>query len=67
MADQGNPGQFGNRDDTLEQASKGGSVSGGNFKNDPERASEAGQKGAEAQPTEAKAKGGHNSHSGGNS
>jgi general stress protein YciG len=48
-------------------ASKGGSASGGNFKNDPQRASEAGKKGAQAQPTEAKAKGGHNSHSGSSS
>jgi general stress protein YciG len=43
-------------------ASKGGSASGGNFKNDPQRASEAGKKGAQAQPTEAKAEGGRNSH-----
>jgi general stress protein YciG len=43
-------------------ASKGGSQSGGNFKNDPQRASEAGKKGAEAQPTEAKRRGGENSH-----
>lgn len=43
-------------------ASQGGSASGGNFKNDPQRASQAGKKGAEAQPTEAKAKGGHHSH-----
>ena len=28
-------------------ASKGGSASGGNFKNDPQRASEAGQKGGQ--------------------
>jgi general stress protein YciG len=44
-----------------EARSKGGSNSGGNFKNDPKRASEAGKKGAEAQPTDAKAKGGRNS------
>ena len=31
-----------------EIASKGGSASGGNFKNDPQRASEAGRKGGEA-------------------
>jgi uncharacterized protein len=30
-----------------EIASKGGQASGGNFKNDPERASEAGRKGGE--------------------
>lgn len=29
-------------------ASEGGKASGGNFKNDPERASEAGRKGGEA-------------------
>jgi general stress protein YciG len=29
-------------------ASKGGKESGGNFKNDPERASEAGRKGGES-------------------
>lgn len=45
-----------------EIASKGGKSSGGNFKNDPARASEAGKKGAAAQSTEAKAKGGQNSH-----
>ena len=43
-------------------ASKGGHASGGNFANDPQRAGEAGRKGAEAQPTEAKAEGGRNSH-----
>ena len=45
-----------------EIASKGGSASGGNFANDKTKASEAGKKGAAAQPTEAKAKGGQNSH-----
>ncbi len=45
-----------------EIASKGGSASGGNFKNDPQRASEAGKKGAQAQSKDAKAKGGRNSH-----
>lgn len=45
-----------------EIASKGGSASGGNFKNDPQRASAAGKKGAAAQPTEAKQRGGQNSH-----
>lgn len=43
-------------------ASKGGSQSGGNFKNDTQKASAAGKKGAQAQSTEAKAKGGQNSH-----
>lgn len=45
-----------------EIASKGGKASGGNFANDPERASKAGKKGAAAQPTEAKRRGGQNSH-----
>ena len=35
-------------DKQREIASMGGSASGGNFKNDPERASEAGRKGGEA-------------------
>lgn len=51
-------------DKQKEIASKGGQASGGNFKNDRLRASEAGKKGAEAQPTEAKARGGKNSHRG---
>lgn len=59
MADQNNPGQFGNRNDTEQQAHKGGEASTGSFgeKNsaDPH---EAGREGAEAQPTEDKAKGG---------
>lgn len=49
-------------DKQREIASKGGSASGGNFKNDTRRASEAGKKGARAQSTEAKARGGRNSH-----
>jgi hypothetical protein len=49
-------------DKQREIASKGGSASTGNFKNDPQRASEAGKKGAAAQPTEAKQRGGQNSH-----
>jgi general stress protein YciG len=47
-----------------EDRSKGGSNSGGNFKHDPQRASNAGKKGAKAEPTEAKRKGGENSHRG---
>lgn len=43
-------------------ARKGGHLSSGNFANDPARASAAGKKGAAAQPTAAKAKGGRNSH-----
>lgn len=45
-----------------EIARKGGQSSGGNFANDPERASAAGKKGAAAQSTEAKQRGGKNSH-----
>jgi len=47
---------------TKEEASEGGQHSHGNFRNDPKRASEAGKKGAQAQPREAKAEGGRNSH-----
>ncbi|HVW23123.1 MAG TPA: hypothetical protein VHB51_01380 [Candidatus Saccharimonadales bacterium] len=61
MPDPNNPGQFGNRDDTQEQASKGGQMSSGKFEKGSRRASEAGKKGAAAQPTEAKARGGRNS------
>ncbi|MFI7666407.1 hypothetical protein [Nocardia sp. NPDC049526] len=65
MADPKNPGQFGNRKDTQEQASKGGKASTGSFGQrnaaDPH---EAGRKGAQAQPTAAKQKGGQHSHSG---
>lgn len=43
---------------------KGGSMSGGNFKNDRKRASLAGKAGAAAQSRAAKAKGGRNSHRG---
>ncbi|MGH7045387.1 MAG: general stress protein [Stellaceae bacterium] len=35
-----------------ETASKGGQASGGNFKNDPERAAEAGRKGGHDVPAE---------------
>jgi hypothetical protein len=63
MADPKNPGQFGNRNDTQQQASAGGQASTGKFGSehgaDP---SKAGKKGAEAQPTEAKAEGGRHSH-----
>ena len=68
MAAQNNPGQFGNRSDTEEQARKGGESSSGSFgSNNGADPSEAGRKGAEAQPTEAKARGGENSGNGGNS
>jgi hypothetical protein len=65
MADSNNPGQFGNRSDTEEQAQKGGMASSGKFgdKNgaDP---SKAGKDGAKAQPRAAKVRGGENSHRG---
>ncbi|MBF6172521.1 hypothetical protein [Nocardia blacklockiae] len=65
MPDVKNPGQFGNRPDTEKQARKGGQASTGSFGSansaDP---SEAGRKGAAAQPTEAKSRGGQHSHSG---
>ncbi|MGK8524819.1 hypothetical protein ACRS6B_26235 [Nocardia asteroides] len=63
MADQNNPGQFGNRSDTEEQARRGGQASTGSFgdKNSADP-SAAGRKGAQAQPTEAKARGGQHSH-----
>lgn len=65
MADSNNPGQFGNRSDTEEQAHKGGKASTGKFGSehgaDPHK---AGQKGAEAEPREAKVEGGKHSHRG---
>jgi hypothetical protein len=63
MADTNNKGQFGNRKDTTEQASKGGKASTGSFgeKNSADP-SKAGKMGAEAQPTEAKKLGGEHSH-----
>jgi uncharacterized protein len=66
MADANNPGQFGNRPDTEEQARRGGEASTGSFgeKNSADP-SAAGKKGAAAQPTEAKSAGGQ--HSGGGS
>jgi general stress protein YciG len=65
MADQNNRGQFGNREGTEEQARKGGQASSGSFSSETSTdPSQAGRKGAEAQPTEAKARGGENSHQG---
>lgn len=65
MADPNNPGQFGNRSDTEEQARKGGKASGGKFGSergaDPHQ---AGKKGAQAQDVADKRKGGEHSHSG---
>jgi hypothetical protein len=62
VADESNSGQFGNRSDTEEQAQKGGEASTGSFgsENSADPA-EAGSKGAEAQPREAKVEGGQNS------
>lgn len=64
MADNTGKQGFASMDDDKQRdiASKGGSASGGNFAKDPQRASDAGKKGAEAQPTEAKRRGGENSH-----
>lgn len=62
MADQNNPGQFGNRSDTEKQAQKGGEASTGSFgEKDSADPHDAGKKGAEEQPNEDKAKGGRNS------
>lgn len=62
MPNSENPGQFGNRQDTTEQARRGGEASPGSFGSansaDPRA---AGRKGAEAQPREAKARGGERS------
>lgn len=57
MADPSNPGQFGNRPDTKKQAAEGGRAS--SAKQDM---SKLGKKGAKAEPTEAKRRGGENSH-----
>ncbi len=63
MADANNSGQFGNREDTEEQARKGGEASPGSFgSSESADPSEAGSKGAQAQPHEAKVEGGENSH-----
>lgn len=49
MADPNNMGQFGNREDTMEQASKGGQgkMSGGKFKKGSTRAKKMGKIGGE--------------------
>ena len=65
MTDTQNPGQFGNRSDTEEQARKGGQASPGQFGAsegaDPQA---AGRQGAADQPHEAKVRGVQHSHSG---
>lgn len=45
MADSKNQGQFGNREDTKQQASEGGKASSGSFQKGSERARKAGKKG----------------------
>lgn len=75
MADPNNQGQFGNRPDTTQQASRGGRASSGKFgsehganpsaagkKGAANQSIEAKRKGAENQPTEAKRRGGRHSH-----
>ncbi len=64
MADRKNAGQFGNRKDTVEQAREGGKASPTSFKSGDKRTSDAGKKGGQMQPREAKAEGGRHSHSG---
>ncbi|WP_433685716.1 hypothetical protein [Nocardia sp. CA-119907] len=65
MPDPNNPGQFGYRSDTEQQASRGGQASSGSFgESNAADPHEAGRKGAEAQPLEAKIKGGQHSHGG---
>ena len=63
MTDPKNPGQFGERPDTEQQAHRGGESSPTKFSRgaDP---SKAGRKGAQNQPTEAKRRGGQNSRRG---
>lgn len=60
---QGNNRGFASMDEDKQRriASKGGKTSGGSFEEGSTRASKAGKKGAEAQPTEAKSKGGRHS------
>lgn len=67
MADTSNRG-FASMDEAKQReiASKGGRASSGNFKHDRQKASEAGKKGAKAQPVEAKRLGGQHSHRGDN-
>ena len=63
MANSKNAGQFGNRSDTAKQAHKGGQASTGSFgsKHSADPAA-AGRKGAAAQPSAAKSRGGQHSH-----
>lgn len=62
MANNQNSGEFGNRNDTEEQARKGGQESPGKFgASEGADPASAGRKGAEAQNKEDKAKGGRNS------
>jgi general stress protein YciG len=59
---QGQGFQSMSEEDRKAAASKGGQMSGGKFTKGDPRASAAGKKGAAAQPTEAKRRGGMNSH-----
>jgi general stress protein YciG len=54
-------------DERRDIASEGGSASGGNFKNDPERAAEAGRKGGEARGQDGSQGGGSQGGQGGGS
>ena len=62
MADRQNPGQFGNREDTVEQARKGGQTQQKSTQSDS-TSSQAGQFGTKegADPQKAGRKGGQNS------
>jgi general stress protein YciG len=63
MADNSNRGFAGMDPDKQKQiARSGGQASGGKFTPGSQRASDAGKRGAAAQSTEAKARGGRNSH-----
>jgi hypothetical protein len=65
VPDPNNPGQFGNREDTEEQASKGGHASSGSYGGDNAAdPAAAGRAGEQAQPDEAKARGGQHGHGG---
>lgn len=67
MADNSNNRGFASMDEDKQReiASKGGKASGGSFEKGSQRASEAGKKGAQNEPHEAKVEGGKHSHSGG--
>jgi uncharacterized protein len=64
MADNTSNRGFASMDENKQReiASMGGHASGGNFAKDRKRASAMGKRGAANQPTEAKRRGGENSH-----